>query len=135
MALQIILNCRGRRPRRPVCVELFGTPGRSSPTIWRFESVRGFGSVGKIYFDLAVRWTRFSVEKPRRLKSPTGAFPRAAFRVLPSISQNRKTTLAVVFLFWLGWMGSNHRNARVKVWCLTAWLHPNMSVLFFAYVF
>ena len=27
--------------------------------------------------------------------------------------------------FWLGWLDSNQRNARVKVWCLTAWLHPN----------
>ena len=27
--------------------------------------------------------------------------------------------------FWLGWMDSNHRDARVKVWCLTAWLQPN----------
>lgn len=25
---------------------------------------------------------------------------------------------------WLGWLDSNQRTARVKVWCLTAWLHP-----------
>ena len=28
--------------------------------------------------------------------------------------------------FWLGGLDSNQRNARVKVWCLTAWLHPNV---------
>ncbi len=36
-----------------------------------------------------------------------------------------------VLLFWLGWMGSNHRNARVKVWCLTAWLHPNIALVLY----
>ena len=25
---------------------------------------------------------------------------------------------------WLGWQDSNLRNDRVKVYCLTAWLHP-----------
>ena len=40
----------------------------------------------------------------------------------------RKTDHRVMVCFlWLGWMGSNHRNARVKVWCLTAWLHPNIN--------
>ena len=29
-------------------------------------------------------------------------------------------------LSWLGWVDSNYRNARVKVWCLTAWLQPNI---------
>ena len=40
-----------------------------------------------------------------------------------------------VLLFWLGWMGSNHRNARVKVWCLTAWLHPNIALVFYHILF
>ena len=29
--------------------------------------------------------------------------------------------------YWLGWMGSNHRNDGVKVRCLTTWLHPNVA--------
>ena len=28
---------------------------------------------------------------------------------------------------WLGWQDSNLRNDRVKVYCLTAWLHPNIK--------
>ena len=28
------------------------------------------------------------------------------------------------FIKWLGQLGSNQRNVRVKVWCLTAWLCP-----------
>ena len=31
------------------------------------------------------------------------------------------------FFVWLGWMDSNHRNATVKVWCLTTWLQPNIK--------
>ena len=48
-----------------------------------------------------IRRTRFSAEKPRRLKSPAGAFPRAAFRVLPSISQNKRPPCGGL-LFWQG---------------------------------
>ena len=29
---------------------------------------------------------------------------------------------------WLPWMDSNHRNVRVKVWCLTTWLRGNQMV-------
>ncbi len=32
---------------------------------------------------------------------------------------------------WLGWQDSNLRNARVKVWCLTAWLHPIITISLF----
>ena len=49
--------------------------------------------------------------------------------------QNKKDTDLVSFLFWLGWMGSNHRNARVKVWCLTAWLHPNIALVLYHILF
>ena len=35
--------------------------------------------------------------------------------------------------FWLGWQDSDLRNARVKVWCLTAWLHP--SIILFLPIF
>ena len=31
------------------------------------------------------------------------------------------------FLFWLEWVDLNHRNAGVKVPCLTAWLHPKIA--------
>ncbi len=30
---------------------------------------------------------------------------------------------------WLPWVDSNHRNVRVKVWCLTAWLQGNNQVV------
>ena len=89
---------------------------RTPLRLWRFESIHSFASGGiyikkcispvriclqtrnarnastKLWKTLshAVRRTRFSAEKPRRLKSPTRAFPRAAFRVLPSISQNKR---------------------------------------------
>ena len=32
----------------------------------------------------------------------------------------------VGFLFWLGCRDSNPGNVRVRVWCLTAWRHPNI---------
>ena len=35
------------------------------------------------------------------------------------------TTWATGSFNWLGWLGSNQRNDRVKVCCLTTWLHPN----------
>ena len=46
-------------------------------------------------------------------------------RPLAAVNKNagRKTGIFI----WLGWMDSDHRNARVKVWCLTAWLQPNKS--------
>ena len=29
------------------------------------------------------------------------------------------------YFSWLRWLGSNQRNDRAKIWCLTSWLHPN----------
>ena len=43
--------------------------------------------------------------------------------------QLRITPKAKLSDFWLGWLDSNQRNARVKVWCLTAWLHPIVQLL------
>ena len=45
-------------------------------------------------------------------------------------SQNPNQTkrhLKRCLFVWLGWMDSNHRNATVKVWCLTTWLQPNIK--------
>ena len=41
--------------------------------------------------------------------------------------RDKKKTDFSICLFWLGWVDSNYRNARVKVWCLTAWLQPNIK--------
>ena len=49
--------------------------------------------------------------------------------------QIKRPTLLVGLFIWLGWMGSNHRNARVKVWCLTAWLHPNIALVLYHILF
>ena len=44
-----------------------------------------------------------------------------------NLMQNKKAPTCVrTFLFWLGWEDSNRRDARVKVWCLTTWLQPNI---------
>ena len=32
---------------------------------------------------------------------------------------------------WLGWPDLNRRDARVKVWCLTAWLHPKILLYYY----
>ena len=52
----------------------------------------------------------------------------------PSLAKQKGHRFGVL-LFWLGWMGSNHRNARVKVWCLTAWLHPNIALVLYHILF
>ena len=44
MVLQIILNCRGDL-RSPAGVQNFGSAEIYAPTVWRFESARGLGSV------------------------------------------------------------------------------------------
>ena len=45
-----------------------------------------------------------------------------------SFEQNKKSLNSRWnFLFWLGWEDSNRRDARVKVWCLTTWLQPNIK--------
>ena len=46
----------------------------------------------------------------------------------PNIS-NEKTkgvAFATPFVFWLGCRDSNPGHVRVRVWCLTAWRHPNI---------
>ena len=75
--------------------------GRSmnAPTVWRFESVHSLDSVGKIYFDLAVRWTRFSAEKPRREKAHLGLFQNPPFESSiyePKQKDHRKGGLSVL---------------------------------------
>lgn len=34
---------------------------------------------------------------------------------------------ATLFDLWLGYLDSNQGNARFRVWCLTAWLYPNVD--------
>ena len=36
---------------------------------------------------------------------------------------------------WLPRVGSNHRNVRVKVWCLTTWLRGNILFFLFRTIF
>ena len=47
MKLASFLSTHLKKFRTRECAELIGTPGRSSPTLWRLEFVHGFGSVGK----------------------------------------------------------------------------------------
>ena len=42
---------------------------------------------------------------------------------------NKKVSTFKILTSWLGWEDSNRRNARVKVWCLTTWLQPNILIL------
>ena len=42
---------------------------------------------------------------------------------------NKKVSTFKILTSWLGWEDSNRRNARVKVWCLTTWLQPNIFIL------
>ena len=44
------------------------------------------------------------------------------------ISLKKALACASAF-FWLEWLDSNQRDARVKVLCLTAWRHPNTDRL------
>ncbi len=57
-------------------------------------------------------------------------FGARAFRFESSeFKQNKKAPTNVeTFSFWLGWEDSNRRDARVKVWCLTTWLQPNIKL-------
>ena len=43
----------------------------------------------------------------------------------PLIKSQMLYRLSYRVMQWLGWLGSNQRNDRVKVCCLTTWLHPN----------
>ena len=40
----------------------------------------------------------------------------------------KKKKLVIKFLFLAGLVGFEHTHARVKVWCLTAWLQPNVKI-------
>ena len=51
---------------------------------------------------------------------------RLTFIGSQSPNQTKKHLFRCLFV-WLGWMDSNHRNATVKVWCLTTWLQPNIK--------
>lgn len=47
---------------------------------------------------------------------------------LPFISEQKKSPLLWAFIaLWLGYLDSNQGNARFRVWCLTAWLYPNLT--------
>ena len=47
------------------------------------------------------------------------------FRLTPNTSKTKEIPRGYLFCFgWAGWIRTIE-NARVKVWCLTAWLQPN----------
>ena len=41
-------------------------------------------------------------------------------------TKTKESGLTTLFCFWLGCRDSNPGNVRVRVWCLTAWRHPNI---------
>ena len=43
-----------------------------------------------------------------------------------SSTKKRRQHICATFSFWLGCRDSNPGNVRVRVWCLTAWRHPNI---------
>ena len=45
----------------------------------------------------------------------------------PLIKSQVLYQLSQWIIYWLGWLGSNQRDDRVKVCCLTTWLHPKQS--------
>ena len=63
------------------------------------------------------KWTRFSAEKPRRLKQSTGLFPRAGFRV-PYRTQSSNSS-APIQAFWevVGQNGLEPSTSRLSVVC------------------
>ena len=105
-------------------------------TMWRFESVHSFGSVdGSRVFACGEdsRALRLVSKLPdlRAANADLHSVPLAAQnspeRVLPQPTQ--KAPLRVPFVL-AGVAGFGPTNARVKVWCLTAWLYPNMNFCF-----
>ena len=73
------------------------------------------------------QWTRFSAEKPRRLKQSPGLFLRAGFRVhfgflellFPTIETFRR--ISNVFYHWWAKMDSNHRPHDYQSCALASW--------------
>ena len=44
-----------------------------------------------------------------------------------AVSYTHLVAEATLVFYWLGYLDSNQGNARFRVWCLTAWLYPNLS--------
>ena len=63
------------------------------------------------------KWTRFSAEKPRRLKQSTGLFPRAGFRV-PYRTQSSNSSAPIQALWEVvGQNGLEPSTSRLSVVC------------------
>ena len=63
------------------------------------------------------KWTRFSAEKPRRLKQSTGLFPRAGFRV-PYRTQSSNSSASIQALWEVvGQNGLEPSTSRLSVVC------------------
>ena len=63
------------------------------------------------------KWTRFSAEKPRRLKQSTGLFPRAGFRVpYRTLSSNPSASIQALWEV-VGQNGLEPSTSRLSVVC------------------
>ena len=98
---------------------------------------RRFWSSRRFQVRIYHRWTRFSAEKPRRLKQSTGLFLRAGFRVhfgipwtlVPGL-WNRFAHFQR-FYHWWAKMDSNHRPHDYQSCALASWaIGPFLPLLF-----
>ena len=78
------------------------------------------------------KWTRFSAEKPRRLKQSTGLFPRAGFRA-PYRTQSSNSSAPIQALWEVvGQNGLEPSTSRLSVVCssqLSYWPSSNCQRL------
>ena len=79
----------------------------------RFIQPQDFKSCASTY---SATWAILVVVTRRRFELRT-----------PWLKVKCSTGWASESICWLGWVGSNHRDDRVKVCCLTAWLHPKVG--------
>ena len=99
--------------------------------MWRFESIHSFGAVGNLYQKMHFAGSNLSTDP----KCPKCIYkiPKN-FRVEKSGEISRNLRFSRFFVpasksdthhGWDSWIRTSE-NARVKVWCLTAWLYPNI---------
>ena len=103
--------------------------------MWRFESVHSFGSVGNLYQIMHFAGSNLSTDR----KCPKCIYKISKnFRVEKSGEISRNLRFSRFFVpasksdthdGWGSWIRTSE-NARVKVWCLTAWLYPNIRLTF-----
>ena len=120
-----------RDPRRPVCAEFVRDAREVVP--YRSSNRRIFKSASGFEMLLACRRLASGRRSARQQRtSILRPWAQNCPEELPQPTQKARITRAFC-VGWGSWIRTSE-NARVKVWCLTAWLYPNYLIDLWYYI-